>query len=93
MSGESYEREGEASTELSPETLLLGEDHEHHEELHAALDRLDERDRLIVEMRFGMIDGRQRSTAEIAEWFDLPEHEAEALGRRALIRLRTALHD
>lgn len=83
----------EASTELSPETLLLGDIPAHHQALRRAVEALGDRDRAVVDMRFGFADGRARSTEDIAAWFDVSVEEAESMERRALIRLRTALLD
>lgn len=56
--------------------------------LDAALGRLDERERRIIELRYGLKDGRCRTLAEIGREFRLTRERIRQLEHRALQRLR-----
>lgn len=57
------------------------------EELRAALDRRDERERFVVEMRYGLVDGHQRSLSWIGRRLGLSAERVRQLEARALDRL------
>jgi DNA-directed RNA polymerase sigma subunit (sigma70/sigma32) len=75
-----------ACQKAGPEELLL--DAERSEWLNGLLDVLDPRARTAVEQRFGLVDGRKRTWAEIAHELDVVPEAARRLGLRALQRLR-----
>ena len=56
-------------------------------ELRAALGDHDERERLVLEMRYGLADGRQHSLAEIGRRLGLSAERVRQLETRALERL------
>ena len=57
------------------------------QELEALLEVLDERERTIVELRYGMDGGEPRSVVEVAEELDLSRERIRQLEHRALAKL------
>jgi RNA polymerase sigma factor (sigma-70 family) len=58
------------------------------DELRRAIDRLDERERKILLMRFGFLDGIPRAREEIGREFSLTPERIHQIEKRALNRLR-----
>lgn len=58
------------------------------ERLRAALQRLPERQRIVLEMRFGLVDGEPRTHREVARRFGLSSQRACQIEAQALRRLR-----
>lgn len=58
------------------------------EEIRSALDAMQERDRRVVELRYGLRDGQPRSRAEIGQLLGISRERVRQLEGRALERLR-----
>ena len=58
------------------------------EELHSRLQRMPARERAIVELRYGLSDGRPRTLEEVGAVFGITRERARQLEERALIMLR-----
>ncbi len=71
-----------ATTEFTPDLFSL---------LDAALERLPERERLIVKLRYGFHDGQPYSQKEVAALLGIALSTVASLDRRAQMRLRQAL--
>ncbi len=56
-----------------------------------ALENLDERERKIIVLRYGLADGRQRTLEEVGKHFSLSRERVRQLEKRALRRLREPL--
>jgi len=56
--------------------------------LHAQLARLSERERIVLQLRFGLADGDGSTLAEIGERFDLTRERIRQIEARALGKLR-----
>lgn len=57
-------------------------------DLNEALDDLDERERHLINLRFGLEDGKQRSLDEISDMFKLPRERVKQIEFKALRKLR-----
>ena len=68
-----------------------GIEHDETEQLRAALERLPERQRRTLSLRWG-IGGVPMSNAEVATELEVSPHRAQAIGRDALYELRAALN-
>jgi RNA polymerase sigma factor (sigma-70 family) len=75
----------------SPDAPLLEKDTLHHVKL--ALESLNERERRILELRFGMLDTREHTLQEIADRYGLSRERVRQLERQALGRLRRRVAD
>ncbi|MGH9137949.1 MAG: sigma-70 family RNA polymerase sigma factor [Acidimicrobiales bacterium] len=58
------------------------------EALRAALDRLGERERAVVELRFGFADGAPRTLEEVGKRFSVTRERARQIEAKALTKLR-----
>lgn len=56
--------------------------------MRSALDAMQERDRRVVELRYGLADGRPRSRAEIGQLLGISRERVRQLEGRALDRMR-----
>ncbi len=56
-----------------------------------ALENLDERERKIIVLRYGLADGRQRTLEEVGKHFSLSRERIRQIEKRALSRLRVPL--
>ena len=70
------------------DTALITESFER--ELYELLDHLDEKERFIVERRFGLDDQRLQTLAEIGEELSLSRERIRQLEQRALAKLRSS---
>jgi len=57
-------------------------------DLNEALEELDERERHLINLRFGLEDGKQRSLDEISDMFKLPRERVKQIEFKALRKLR-----
>ena len=57
-------------------------------ELNEALEGLNERERHLINLRFGLEDGHQRSLDEVSELFQLPRERVKQIEFKALRKLR-----
>jgi RNA polymerase sigma factor (sigma-70 family) len=69
-----------------------------HSEIEDILDALAPRERRILQLRFGLVDGRQRTLSEVGKRFGLGRERVRQIEARALCKLRqpwlsTDLHD
>jgi RNA polymerase primary sigma factor len=74
------------SASLSPEAPLLAE--ETLRRVKQALDSLNDRERRILEMRYGICNAREHSLAEIAEHMGVSRERIRQLEKQAMQRLR-----
>lgn len=58
------------------------------QELEGVLDTLDEREKRILQLRFGLLDGRPRTLREIGQDYDLSRERIRQIEKKALQRLR-----
>ena len=58
------------------------------ESLAGALDELPERERRVIELRYGLDDGQQKTVAAIARELGVTKEQANRLENEALARLR-----
>ena len=80
--GDFIEDEHTPDPDLSVSNLLL------REELDDILDHLTEREKRIIKLRYGIVDGRKRTLEEIGREFDLTRERIRQLESRALRKLR-----
>ena len=86
--------DGEASLgDLIPDANALGPEAtaaeaDVRERIDRALAGLDSRERIIVELRFGFLDGQPRTLDEIGQQFDLSRERIRQLEHEALAKLR-----
>jgi RNA polymerase primary sigma factor len=76
------------SGNLTPEAALLAGDR--GRETARALSLLSERERRVLELRFGLDDARARTLQEVAEQMGVTRERVRQIGQRALERLRRA---
>jgi RNA polymerase primary sigma factor len=76
------------SDELSenPETAV--EESALQLDLHRALDSLTERERKVIELRFGLADGRERTLEEVGSLFHVTRERIRQIEAKALRKLR-----
>ncbi|MDN5363545.1 MAG: polymerase sporulation-specific sigma factor [Eubacteriales bacterium] len=60
--------------------------------LHAALNRLSGRERKIMELRFGLVDGVEKTQKEVADILGISQSYISRLEKRILKRLRREIH-
>ncbi|MGG6263235.1 sigma-70 family RNA polymerase sigma factor [Leptolyngbya sp. AN03gr2] len=70
-----------APTEHSDLVLL-------RDRLNSVLDQLDDREREIIKLRFGLIDGQQHTLSEIGQIYDLSRERVRQIQAKALRTLR-----
>jgi RNA polymerase primary sigma factor len=76
---------------LSPEAPLF--DQERLREAHRALDSLSERERQVIEMRYGIVNSRPHTLQEIANVFGVSRERVRQIEKRAMDRLRRRTAD
>jgi RNA polymerase primary sigma factor len=72
--------------EENPEAIVLRESL--HEELILALDKLKPRERTVIALRFGLVDGQARTLKEVAKLFNITRERVRQIQERALRKLR-----
>jgi RNA polymerase nonessential primary-like sigma factor len=60
-----------------------------HRDIDKVLDTLDERERAVVRMRYGLIDGRPRTLDEIGREFGISRERVRQIERDSMAKLRT----
>ena len=60
-----------------------------HEDIDKVLDTLDERERAVVRMRYGLDDGRPRTLDEIGRVFGISRERVRQIERDSMAKLRT----
>ena len=58
------------------------------EELSAVLDTLTERERKVLTLRFGLVDGHARTLEEVGKEFDVTRERIRQIEAKALRKLR-----
>jgi RNA polymerase sigma factor (sigma-70 family) len=82
----------EAVDYSDPEKIVLGQIE--HEELSVLLDRLSEREKFIIRVRYGFEDGVPRTLAETGKLIHVSRERVRQLEMRALRKLKSLLeHD
>ena len=76
----------EDETALQPENYVSGE--LLRQDLNKALEELNERERYLINLRFGLEDGHQRTLEEVSELFKLPRERVKQIEFKALRKLR-----
>jgi len=74
--------------ESTPEPSDVASIHLLREQMHELLDELSERERQVLDMRFGLTDGQGHTLKEVGEAFGLTRERARQIEARALRRLR-----
>lgn len=69
------------------------EDSVEKELLHTAMGRLSGRERRIVELRFGLVDGEERTQKQVADLLGISQSYISRLEKRILKKLRQELHE
>jgi RNA polymerase primary sigma factor len=64
--------------------------HQLKEQIEDVLASLTERERYVIELRFGLLDGRGRTLAEVGQELSLSRERARQIEARALKKLRRA---
>ncbi|MEW6049134.1 MAG: RNA polymerase sporulation sigma factor SigE [Bacillota bacterium] len=68
------------------------EDRVERELLHTAVGRLTGRERRIMELRFGLVDGEERTQKQVADLLGISQSYISRLEKRILRKLRRELH-
>jgi len=76
----------EDETILQPETYVLNEFLKH--DLNKAMEELNERERYLINLRFGLEDGQQKSLDEVSKLFQMPRERVRQIEFKALRKLR-----
>ena len=61
--------------------------------MHAALNRLDEREKMIISLRFGLIDGKEMTQKEVADLLGISQSYISRLEKKIIARLRDEIAD
>ena len=56
-----------------------------------AIEKLDERERVIIELRFGLLDGKERTQKDTAELLGISQSYISRLEKRIIARLKTEI--
>ena len=81
--GEFLQQEDNSPDERFDRSIMLGR-------LHRTLDSLDEREREIIALRFGLVDGQAYSLGEIGRRYSLTRERIRQLEKRAMMKLRSS---
>ncbi|MBI4507604.1 MAG: sigma-70 family RNA polymerase sigma factor [Chloroflexi bacterium] len=89
----SEDEEDRTVADLVEDRLLTPPDHEAlhgvlRDEIGAALGQLDERERRVVELRFGLRDGKDRTLEEVGRALGLTRERIRQIEQQALAKLR-----
>ena len=69
------------------------EEDEERRLLRSAVKELSSRERVIVEMRFGLIDGEELTQKEVADRLGISQSYISRLEKRIIVRLRRELEN
>jgi len=76
------------------ETVFAHLEHEEDRKvLHAALNTLDEREKIIISLRFGLINGKELTQKEVADALGISQSYISRLEKKIINRLREAIGD
>ena len=56
--------------------------------VRASLDVLNERERQVLELRFGLVDGKDHTLEEVSQYFDVTRERIRQIEAKALRKLR-----
>ena len=70
----------------NPETAVEGSALQH--DLHRALESLTDRERTVIELRFGLADGKERTLEEVGSEFNVTRERIRQIEAKALRKLR-----
>ncbi len=56
--------------------------------IHEAIEKLDEREKIIIELRFGLVDGKERTQKDVAELLGISQSYISRLEKRIISRLK-----
>ena len=59
-----------------------------HDQVHSALAALSERERQVLELRFGLIDGKDHTLEEVSRYFNVTRERIRQIEAKALRKLR-----
>ena len=76
------DQDGERPSAMAVQSLLK-------DQLSAAMDRLTEREQIVLRLRFGLDDGHERTLDEIGRHFDLTRQRIKEIETAALSKLRS----
>ena len=76
----------EDNNALQPEDYVSNEQLRH--DLSKAMEELNERERHLISLRFGLEDGQQRSLDEVSKLFQMPRERVKQIEFKALRKLR-----
>lgn len=86
------EEDAKLSDFIEDDSVLQPESHASsnflRKDLDEALEGLNERERHLINLRFGLEDGKQRSLDEISKMFELPRERVKQIELKALRKLR-----
>ncbi|MEI8309011.1 MAG: sigma-70 family RNA polymerase sigma factor [Chloroflexales bacterium] len=86
------EGEGSMSEVLADESLEtpmeIAAQHMLHQDLHSVLNDLPERERKIIQLRYGLLDGQRRTLEEVGVAFGITRERTRQIEADALSRLR-----
>ncbi len=89
LNNDSEGRVGETLADESLETPMeIAAQNMLHEELSSALDALPERERKILQLRYGLVDGQRRTLEEVGVAFGITRERTRQIEAEALRRLR-----
>lgn len=63
-----------------------------HEQVRASMSILTERERQVLELRFGLIDGKDHTLEEVSQYFDVTRERIRQIEAKALRKLRHPSH-
>ncbi len=58
------------------------------EQVRSSLDKLSERERQVLELRFGLVDGKDHTLEEVSQYFDVTRERIRQIEAKALRKLR-----
>jgi len=58
------------------------------DQVHTALDALSERERQVLELRFGLLDGKDHTLEEVSNYFNVTRERIRQIEAKALRKLR-----
>jgi RNA polymerase primary sigma factor len=74
--------------QIAPSPTEVTTHHQLKERIDEALGTLNERERYLIQLRFGLLDGRSRTLAEVGQELRLSRERARQIESRALQKLR-----
>ena len=69
------------------------EEDEDRKTLRAAISKLSKRERMIIELRFGLLDGEERTQKDVADMLGISQSYISRLEKRILQRLKEEIKD